>query len=69
MQFESLVNECADAATMQIIRWLDGNFGMAAHHFDGDMLTGEVVQVHRSPTVINWKNYGWIYRLFVNIIQ
>jgi isocitrate dehydrogenase len=33
----------SDAATMQIIRWTDGGFGMAAHNYDGDMLTDEVV--------------------------
>ena len=38
----------SDAATMQIIRWTDGGFGMAAHNYDGDMLTDEVAQV-RSP--------------------
>lgn len=42
----------SDAATMQIIRWKDGNFGMAAHNYDGDMLTDEVAQVHRSPGFI-----------------
>ena len=35
----------SDAATMQIIRWTDGGFGMAAHNYDGDMLTDEVAQV------------------------
>lgn len=41
----------SDAATMQIIRWTDGGFGMAAHNYDGDMLTDEVSQVWilRSP--------------------
>lgn len=42
----------SDAATMQIIRWTDGGFGMAAHNYDGDMLTDEVSQVHRSPGFI-----------------
>eukprot|EP01060_Flectonema_neradi_P029783 TRINITY_DN419_c1_g2_i1.p1 TRINITY_DN419_c1_g2~~TRINITY_DN419_c1_g2_i1.p1 ORF type:complete len:533 (+),score=151.79 TRINITY_DN419_c1_g2_i1:172-1599(+) len=42
----------SDAATMQIIRWNDGGFGMAAHNYDGDMLTDEVAQVHRSPGFI-----------------
>ena len=42
----------SDAATMQIIRWKDGGFGMAAHNYDGDMLTDEVAQVHRSPGFI-----------------
>ena len=32
----------SDAATMQIIRWTKGGFGMAAHNYDGDMLTDEV---------------------------
>jgi len=39
----------SDAATMQIVRWTDGGFGMACHNYDGDMLTDEVAQVHRSP--------------------
>lgn len=42
----------SDAATMQIIKWSDGGFGMAAHNYDGDMLTDEVAQVHRSPGFI-----------------
>mmetsp|Transcript_20321 Transcript_20321/g.81195 ORF Transcript_20321/g.81195 Transcript_20321/m.81195 type:complete len:226 (+) Transcript_20321:858-1535(+) len=37
---------------MQIIRWTRGGFGMAAHNYDGDMLTDEVAQVHRSPGFI-----------------
>ena len=42
----------SDAATMQIIRWTRGGFGMSAHNYDGDMLTDEVAQVHRSPGFI-----------------
>ncbi|CAD7931570.1 unnamed protein product [Amoebophrya sp. A25] len=42
----------SDAATMQILRWTGGGFGMAAHNYDGDMLTDEVAQVHRSPGFI-----------------
>lgn len=42
----------SDAATMQIIRWTKGGFGMAAHNYDGDMLTDEIAQVHRSPGFI-----------------
>jgi isocitrate dehydrogenase len=54
----------SDAATMQIIRfvrstthfdkrrWTQGGFGMACHNYDGDMLTDEVAQVHRSPGFI-----------------
>ncbi len=37
---------------MQIIRWTKGGFGMAAHNYDGDMLTDEIAQVHRSPGFI-----------------
>jgi len=55
-----LLNNCdgqlqhliSDAATMQIIRWTGGGFGMACHNYDGDMLTDEVAQVHRSPGFI-----------------
>ena len=39
----------SDAATMQIVRWRKGGFGMAAHNYDGDMLTD---QIHRSPGFI-----------------
>jgi isocitrate dehydrogenase len=47
-----LVHFISDAATMQIIRWTKGGFGMAAHNYDGDMLTDEIAQVHRSPGFI-----------------
>jgi len=47
-----LAHLISDAATMQIIRWTKGGFGMAAHNYDGDMLTDEVAQVHRSPGFI-----------------
>jgi len=42
----------SDSATMQIIRWTGGGFGMAAHNYDGDMLTDEIAQIHRSPGFI-----------------
>jgi isocitrate dehydrogenase len=42
----------SDAATMQLIRWTDGGFGMAAHNYDGDMLTDQIAQIHRSPGFI-----------------
>lgn len=48
----NLAHLISDAATMQIIRWTDGGFGMACHNYDGDMLTDEVAQVHRSPGFI-----------------
>ena len=47
-----LMHLISDAATMQIIRWTGGGFGMACHNCDGDMLTEEVAQVHRSPGLI-----------------
>jgi len=47
-----LAHLISDAATMQIIKWTDGGFGMAAHNYDGDMLTDEIAQVHRSPGFI-----------------
>lgn len=42
----------SDAATMQLIQRTDGGFGMAAHNYDGDMLTDQIAQVHRSPGFI-----------------
>ena len=42
----------SDSATMQIVRWTKGGFGMAAHNYDGDMLTDEISIVHRSPGFI-----------------
>ena len=42
----------SDSATMQIVRWLDGGFGMVSHNYDGDMLTDEIAQIHRSPGFI-----------------
>ena len=49
-----LAHLISDAATMQIIRWTDGGFGMAAHNYDGDMLTDEVSQVRRTPEPWPW---------------
>ena len=34
-----LVHIISDAATMKLIRWNKGGFGMAAHNYDADMLT------------------------------
>jgi isocitrate dehydrogenase len=47
-----LMHLISDAATMQLVRWTDGGFGMAAHNYDGDMLTDEIAQIHRSPGFI-----------------
>ncbi len=43
----------SDSATMHIIRWTAGGFGMAAHNYDGDLLTDEISQVHPSPQTLN----------------
>ena len=42
-----LTHLISDAATMQIIRWTGGGNGLAAHNYDGDMLTDEVSQARR----------------------
>ena len=44
-----LTHFLSDVASMQVIRWSDGGWGMAAHNYDGDVLTDEIAQVHRSP--------------------
>ena len=43
----------SDNATMQIIKWTKGGFSMVAHNYDGDMLTDEISQVHKSPGFIS----------------
>jgi isocitrate dehydrogenase len=51
----------SDSATMQIVRWTGGGFGMAAHNYDGDMLTDEIVRVisilSKSVFYYNSQNY------------
>ena len=42
----------SDAATMKIIQWKKGGFGMVAHNYDADMLTDEMAQIHKSPGFI-----------------
>jgi len=39
----------SDVATMQLIRWSEGGFGVAALNYDGDILTDQLAQIHRSP--------------------
>jgi len=39
----------SDVATMRVVRWSNGGFGMCSHNYDGDVLTDEIAQVHRSP--------------------
>ncbi len=43
----------SDAATMKIIAWKEGGFSMVAHNYDGDVLTDEVSQFHRSPAFLD----------------
>jgi len=38
----------SDVATMRIVRWSNGGFGMMSLNYDGDVLTDEIAQVHRS---------------------
>jgi hypothetical protein len=66
-----LLNNCggelqhliSDAATMQIIRWTGGGFGMAAHNYDGDMLTDEIAQVSFG----SWRLCMSSLRVFISI--
>jgi isocitrate dehydrogenase len=44
-----LTHFLSDVATMQLVRWSSGGFGMCAHNYDGDVLTDEIAQIHRSP--------------------
>jgi len=37
-----LVHFLSDVATMQVVRWSEGGFGMCAHNYDGDVLTDEI---------------------------
>jgi len=39
----------SDVAAMKLTVWMDGGFGMCAHNYDGDVLTDELAQLHRSP--------------------
>jgi len=44
-----LTHFLSDVASMRIITLSDGGWGMCAHNYDGDLLTDEIAQVHRSP--------------------
>jgi len=33
---------------MRVLRWSEGGWGMCSHNYDGDVLTDEIAQVHRS---------------------
>jgi len=43
-----LAHVLSDVATMRICRWSNGGFGMCSLNYDGDVLTDEIAQVHRS---------------------
>jgi isocitrate dehydrogenase len=44
-----LAHYLSDVAAMKLTVWKDGGFGMCAHNYDGDVLTDELAQVHKSP--------------------
>jgi isocitrate dehydrogenase len=48
-----LAHLISDAATMKLVAWTNGGFGMAAHNYDGDMLTDLMGEVHGSPGLIS----------------
>jgi len=39
----------SDVASMKLTVWTKGGFGMCSHNYDGDVLTDELAQVHKSP--------------------
>jgi len=43
----------SDDAIMKVVSWTQGGFGMVSHNYDGDVLTDEIAQVHRSPGFLN----------------
>lgn len=47
-----LAHLISDAATMKLLQWKEGGFGMVAHNYDADMLTDEMAQIHKSPGLI-----------------
>lgn len=47
-----LAHLISDSATMQIVKWTDGGFGMVSHNYDGDVLTDLISQIHGSPGFI-----------------
>ena len=46
---ENLIHLLTDDAAMKLIKWKDGGFSMVAHNYDGDWLTDEIAQIHKSP--------------------
>lgn len=46
---EQLRHLLTDDAAMKLISWKQGGFSMVAHNYDGDWLTDEQAQFHKSP--------------------
>ncbi len=46
---EELRHLLTDDAAMKLITWKQGGFSMVAHNYDGDWLTDEQAQFHKSP--------------------
>ena len=46
---EQLRHLLTDDAAMKLISWKQGGFSMVAHNYDGDWLTDELAQFHKSP--------------------
>ncbi len=46
---EQLRHLLTDDAAMKLISWKQGGFAMVAHNYDGDWLTDELAQFHKSP--------------------
>jgi len=46
---EQLRHLLTDDAAMKLISWKQGGFAMVAHNYDGDWLTDEQAQFHKSP--------------------
>lgn len=59
----------SDVAAMKLTVWTDGGFGMCAHNYDGDVLTDELAQVHKSPGyTLDW--IVWIVKIgFVSLFR
>lgn len=50
---DRLAHEITDAMEMKMLRWKEGGFSVAAHNYDGDMLTDLMSEVHRSAGFIS----------------
>jgi len=50
---EQLRHLISDDAAMKLIGWKQGGFSVAAHNYDGDWMTDEMAQMHKSPGFIS----------------